>query len=155
MINNGKRFEMNFKNSVPDDIFFYRFKDGTASWGQSENVRFQASNMCDCMIYKMPVLIFAELKNHKGKSLPFTAIRENQMLEMMKAQTHPGIKSMLIVNFEDVQECYGLDIFAVQKYIDMDIRKSIPVDYFREFGINIPCQKKKVNTGYDLSVLFQ
>ncbi len=155
MIKSGKRFEQNFKNSVPEDVLYYRFRDGTSAWGQGENTRFQASNMCDCFLFHVNRLIFCELKNHKGKSIPFTAIRENQLLEMQKAGTYVGVSPMLIVNFEDVEECYALNMYAVQKYIDMDIRKSIPIDYFKEFGIQIPCTRKKVNTVYDLTVLFQ
>ena len=43
-MNSGKRFENNFKNSVPENVFYYRFRDGTSSWSKEENslTRFQA-----------------------------------------------------------------------------------------------------------------
>ena len=37
-MNAGKVFENDLIKSVPDNIYHYRFKDGTAAWGEgSEN----------------------------------------------------------------------------------------------------------------------
>jgi len=155
MNNNGKKFENNFKKSVPADIFYYRFKDGTASWGKSDNVRFQASNICDCMLFKGGILVLAELKNHKGKSLPFTAIRDNQLKEMVAASEYKDVYPMLIVNFEDVERCYAVSILDILHFIEnSDGKKSIPIVYFEVNGFEIPCAKKKVNFTYDLEPLF-
>ena len=74
----GKRFEKNVKDSIPEEYFYYRFKDGTSSWGGNDQVRFQARNICDSMLYNGYNLYLLELKSHKGKSLPLSCIRENQ-----------------------------------------------------------------------------
>ena len=38
-MNAGKSFEQDFIKSVPDTIYHYRFKDGTAAWGEGEGTR--------------------------------------------------------------------------------------------------------------------
>jgi recombination protein U len=106
------------------------------------------------MLFDGEWLILAELKNHKGKSLPLSAIRENQIREMLLAGKHISVLPMLIVNFEEIEECYGVIIKQVETFICQNERKSIPIEWFVENGIQIPCKKKKVNTEYDLSVLF-
>jgi len=87
VMNNGKRFELEIKNSIPSSVYYYRFRDGTANFSgdKNQNVRFQATNMCDCLLYDSKHLYFLELKTHKGKSLPLSAIRENQIEQLDKA----------------------------------------------------------------------
>lgn len=154
MKNNGKRFEQNFKASIPSGVFCYRSKDSTASWASTEKTRFQATNICDFILADGEYLILAELKNHKGKSLPLSCIRQTQLDEMLKADKFVFIKPMFIVNFEDLDECYALSVEWVNDFIELGQRKSISVSDMRECGIEIPTRKKKVNTEYDLSVLF-
>ena len=93
---------------MPQYAFVYRFKDGTASWSSNQcprckspiesNTRFQAQNICDFMIFNNPKLYFLELKSTKAKSLPFTAVRENQKKELTTAGRRKNIVSGLIVN---------------------------------------------------------
>jgi recombination protein U len=153
-MNNGKRFEQNFKKSVPKNVFYYRFKDGTGAWDKGET-RFQCSNICDCMLFDGKWLYLVELKNHKGKSLPFTAIRENQIKEMLSAIEYNCVAPILIVNFEEIEECYAIGIEQLNNFMASAERKSIPALWFVENGIQIPARKKKINTEYDLSVLFE
>ena len=37
--------------SVPEDVFFYRLRDGSSAWGGNEKVRFQQTNMCDVIMF--------------------------------------------------------------------------------------------------------
>ena len=150
----GKRFEQNFKASVPKDVFCERLKDGTASWGDKETTRFQATNICDFILADGEYVVLAELKNHKGKSLPLSCIRKNQFDKLLEADRFVFIKPMLIVNFEDVDKCYALNIDLLDDFIKEGKRKSIPISYFEEWAIEIPSRKKKVNTEYRLDVLF-
>ena len=152
-MNNGKRFEQNFKNSVLKDVLFYRFKDGTSAWEKSEKTRFQAKNVCDCMVFNGKTLFLIELKQHKGKSLPFQAIRENQLTEMQAYSHFKNVKSLLIVFFTDSEQCFALDINTVNEFIKTADRKSIPISFCEENGERIHCHKKKVNYSYELDLL--
>ena len=155
MKNNGKKFEENFKKSVPDSFFFYRFRDGTASWnmGNNENVRFQQSNIADCMIFNGHTLYICELKNHKGKSIPLSCIRNNQKKMMLEASKYSGIACYLIVFFEDIERCFALNILDFEVFIHNSDRKSIPLSYFEKFGHEIPVIHLKTNYRYDLRFL--
>ena len=146
-MNAGKQFEQDFKKSVPENVFFYRFRDGTASWGGGENTRFQQSNMCDCMIFN-GVLYLLELKSHKGKSIPFSAIRQNQVTELSKASTYQKVIAGFIVNFRDVEKTYFATAPKVEYFIAHEERKSIPIVWFEENGTLIPQRKLRVNYRY-------
>ena len=152
MINNGKRFEENFKKSVPPDVFYYRFKDGTSSWDGGDLTRFQASNICDCMLYTKNRLFLLELKNHKGKSIPFSCIRQNQLTELVKAHKF-NIISGFIFNFQDIEETYFVHSNLVNEYIESQERKSFPYMWCEEVGIRIRGKKLKTNYRYDLAEL--
>jgi len=153
-MNNGKRFEQNFKASIPKEVMCIRLKDGSASWDGGEKTRFQASNICDFILADGEYVVLAELKSHRGKSLPLSCIRPNQLEEMLKADKFVFVKPMIIVNFEELDECFALSVEWVKDFIEIGRRKSISVSDMREWGIEIPTKKKKVNTEYDLSVLF-
>lgn len=148
-MNAGKQFEQDFKNSVPDNVFYYRFRDGTAAWGDKENTRFQQSNMCDCMIFD-GALYLLELKSHKGKSIPYSAIRKNQITELSKASTYKNIVAGFVANFRDVEKSFFVSAAKVEYFIAHENRKSIPLAWFEENGTQILQTKLKVHYRYDI-----
>lgn len=149
MINQGKLFEQDFKNSIPVNVFFYRLRDGTGNFtgSKNENVRFQASNMCDYILFNGKLYLL-ELKSHTGKSLPFTAIRENQLKELSKAEAYPDIIPGLIINFRDIEKTYFVHIRDIDYYMTHSERKSIPVLFCQEYGVEIVGVKKKTRYRY-------
>lgn len=152
-MNSGKRLESNFKKSIPDDIFFYRFKDGSSAWGGNDKVRFQSSNICDCLIFNGSKLYLLELKSTKGKSLPFGNIRENQLKELSLATYYQNIVSGLVIEFSDLDRCFFIDIKNVIEFMNTSDRKSIPLDYLEIEGIEIEVTKKKVNCNFNIRKL--
>lgn len=149
-MNEGKKFELDFKNSMPQGVFYYRFRDGTANWkdGENPNVRFQQSNISDCLMYLKPILWLVDLKTTLGKSIPFSNFKENQVRELSKAMMHEGIKAGFIINFRDIKETYFVKANDIKYYIAHSERKSIPVDWCRENGIRIWQKKLKVRYRY-------
>lgn len=149
MKNAGKVFEEDIKKSVPEEYWIYRFKDGTANFSGSknENVRFQAHNICDFMIMAKENLILLELKTHAGVSIPFNCIRKNQIEEMSKIE-HPKIKAYFILNFRDNEKTYAVSAKELREYIENSNRKSIPISWCEENGIEILGVKKKVRYRY-------
>ena len=151
-MNNGKKFEESFKASVPKNVFYYRFKDGTASWDKGEATRFQAFNICDCMMFdKITRLWLCELKSHAGKSLPFSCIRDNQLKEMLQASEYQFVHPIFIINFRDVEKTFAIDVIKVARFIESGERKSIPIDWLEENGDVIRQRKLQVNYRYDIS----
>ena len=155
MINNGKKFEKNFKDSLDlenPDLFFYRFKDGTASWGNQQNefVRFQAKNISDCMLFFKGNLFICELKAHKGKSLPLSCIRENQFQEMYKASFKKNVYPMIIIFFSEIEECYVIPIEFVNQIREEKKSKSISLLFCKQFGFKIDCRKLQTNYRYNI-----
>jgi len=149
-MNAGKKFEEDFKKSVPECVFYYRFKDGTASWNKSDKVRFQAHNICDCLIFNNVKLFLLELKSHKGKSLPFSCIRDKQLEELFQANKFGNIQAGLVINFRDLEETYFIDIDKVMNFIHHSDRKSIPVEFLKAEGKFLPQFKKRTRYTYDL-----
>lgn len=149
----GQKFEDNFRKSIDrdsSDLFFYRFKDGTANWNPTEKTRFQAHNICDCMLFYKQNLFLFELKSHKGKSLPFNCIRDSQYQEMCFAGTKENVFPFLIVFFSDIEECYAIhikEIFNLRLFSD---RKSIPLSFCQEKGSKINSRLLKTNYRYDV-----
>ena len=141
-INSGKRFEQNWKNSIPKDVFYYRFRDGSSSWGGNDKVRFQQTNICDCLMFDGDYLYLLELKSTKGKSLPFSNIKKHQIKDLLWASKYANTICGLVVDF--------IEISRFKAFYDSTNRKSIPIDYLREKGIKIGVEKKKVNSKFDI-----
>lgn len=159
MKNLGKVFEDNFRKSIPKtpNIFYYRLKDTASSYyGGNEFLRFSQSNIADAFLlytskdYGLTHLLILELKSHKGKSLPYTAIRENQLNEMLHASEYNNVVPLLIVFFSDIERCFALHIVKVMKFIQESERKSIPLEYFEEQGTEIEVQKLRTNYRYNV-----
>lgn len=150
-MNNGKRFEDNFRKSIPDNVFYYRFRDGTSSWDKGSQTRFQQRNICDCMLYNGKYLYLLELKSCKGKSIPLSNIRQNQVDDLMKANRHDNVIAGIVVEFSELGQVYWMPIDLVHNWYYESERKSIPLASFQnEPCIEIIGKKKKVNFRYDI-----
>ena len=147
MANFGKQFENDLKQSIPQDIFYLRLKD-SGGFGKSETTRFSSFNIADCLVYDGENLFVLELKSHQGRSLPLSCIRAKQLEGLIDAGNFLNIVSGIVVNFRDVEQTYFLEALDLKKFIDTSDRKSIPIDYFREYGTVIHQVKKKVHYTY-------
>ena len=101
------------------------------------------------MIFDEMLFLF-ELKSHKGKSLPLTAIRENQIKELSKASAYKGIAAGLIINFSEVEKTFFVHIANVEYFAKFEPRKSIPISWCQENGIEIRGQKKRLHFTWGL-----
>lgn len=157
MKNQGKIFEQNFRKSIPlsNKIYYYRLKDSASSYyGGNDMLRFSQNNIADAFMFYVgdyaTELLILEFKNHKGKSLPLSCIRENQLKEMCQANVKQSVIPMLIVFFIDCEKCYSLNIEYVDKFIKENDRKSIPIEYFEQYGIEIETIKLRTNYKYNI-----
>lgn len=163
MQNMGKRFEQNWRQSLPniDNLYYYRIKDSASSYyGGNEGLRFSQSNIADAFMlhttdiptYNQQItnLLILEFKHHKGKSLPLNCIRENQLKEMTEAGNKSHVIPLIIAFFSDVCRCFALRIDLVNKFISENERKSIPIDYFEEHGTEIDVKPLKTNYRFDI-----
>ena len=150
----GQRFEDNFRKSIDrenPELFYYRFKDGTASWDRTnQNVRFQAHNIADHLIFYKNKLFICELKSHQGKSVPFYCIRDSQYTEMFEASKKKNVYSVVFIFFSDLEECYALSIGSILAFRASSDRKSIPLSFCQEKGIKIDCRKLKSNYRFNI-----
>lgn len=149
-MNSGKRFEQNWKKSIPKDIFYYRFRDGSSSWGGNDKVRFQQTNICDCLMFDGDYLYLLELKSTKGKSLPFDNIKKHQIDDLLWVSKYANTICGLVIEFSELEECYFIEISHFKTFYDSTDRKSIPIDYLRGKGMKIGVEKKKINSKFNV-----
>ena len=154
-MNSGKLMERQWRESalrVPG-LYYQRMNDGTALFyggSDGKNVRFQKDNPYDCFMYLEPTLYLIELKSHKGASIPFSAIRDNQIEALDKASAIHGIEAGFVVHFPDKDECWYVEGHTLAEYKRETDRKSIPLGWFRENGVRVELFHKRVNTAYDV-----
>lgn len=154
-MNYGKRFENNFKSSIPSSVYLYRLKDGSSSWGGNEKVRFQPKNVCDFIMYSYPFLFMLELKSTKIKSLPLSNIKENQIKGLNGAVKYNGIISGLLIEFREPEKVYFLDINTLINFLNRSQRKSIPISFLEKEGIEIETMKKKINYKFNVEKMIK
>lgn len=149
--NKGKKLEENWKKSVPSDVFFYRFKDSaSAYYGGNEHLRFSNKNICDCMLFDGSKLYLLELKSIKGKSIPFGNFKENQLKELSLAQYYKNTIAGIVIEFSDLDRSFFMNISNITDFIRQESRKSIPIEYCEEKGIEIEVTKKRVNNSFNI-----
>ena len=155
-MNEGKKFEEDFKKSIPEWCWCNRYKDGTANFRgeKNENVRFQANNICDFEIMAKDKLFLLELKSYNGVSIPLSGIRKNQLKGMLKASEYKNIRQYFLLNFRAVQRTYAVKVQILYKFIKTCQRKSIPVKWCIENGIEIESEQKRTRFKYNLEKLF-
>ena len=114
------------------------------------NVRFQQKNISDAMIFYKGFLFIIELKSHRGKSLPFSCIRDNQFKEMYEASFKKNVFPIVIIFFSDLEECFALKMTDIIELRSKNISKSISLLFVREKGVRIDCRKLQTHYRFEI-----
>lgn len=155
MKNTGKIFEDNWKASIPDYAFYYRFRDSATGWSNNGMTRFTITNIADCLIQDNFGLHLIELKSIKGKAIPLAKIignkaKEKQIKDLYNASAYNNVYCNIVVFFSDLERCFSITIDKFNDFIENETRKSIPVDWFEENGTEIKVRKLKTNYRFDI-----
>ena len=150
MKSTGKRFEENWKKSIPEDIFYYRLRDNNSTWANGNKTRFATSNICDCLIFDGEMLFTLELKSTKGKSLPYNNIKEHQIKDLLWCSEFANVMSGFVIEFDSVNECYFVEINDFVTYKNNSDRKSLAIDFCRQKGLKIDIINLKINRRFDI-----
>ena len=154
----GKKFEADFKNSIPDNVYHYRLKDGTAGFAgrKNENVRFQAKNDFDFFVHADTKSFGLELKSVADKRLPFSNISKNQWEGLYKISLYKNCYGYFLVNFRSVEKTYAIEISDMLFFKEYTTtKKSINVEECEKIGKLIPQKKKVSRYTYDLTELLK
>lgn len=162
-MNPGKRFETDWKNSVPSDVYYERLKDPAQSFSPSENLRFSPKNPYDHILYRYPIFMAMELKTTKNASMTYwredygnikPMIKKEQILGLLRASGYNGCAAGFVLNFRTTLHTYYLDVRQFVAYTANHNRKSInEEDVIRAGGMLIGQKKLKVNYRYDIGGL--
>lgn len=92
MQSKGKKFEKQFKDSIPEYCMEYKLPDPPQSFNQdnSNGIRFSWKNPCDFFVFddKNVILYALELKSTKSKSISFEDWRIDKNIKQPKKMIH-------------------------------------------------------------------
>lgn len=170
----GKRFERDFKASVPPDAWCYRLRDSPISYyggSEAEGIRFAQDNICDFVLYRAPTLYLLELKTVGTRSAALTSLfgkldpekgaysRQKHLQDMAEAATRRGLRAMVVLNYRLSEHTYALPADTVLRFVEQAIdnggRKSIPESWCRENGIAVAARQLRVNWRYDVAGMME
>lgn len=146
MANNvGKRFEADFKKSVPPYALLYRLPDSAQAFGGNNNLRFSKKNPFDFLMWdsKKHILYALELKTVAGKSISFERKKEekgeihfHQIEGLNKWNNYDGIVCGFIIEFRKIEKTVFINIEDFNKLISVIPKKSFNFDDLNEYRIN-------------------
>lgn len=104
-MNTGKKFETQFKKSVPDNCLLYRLKDPPQAQFSIQNNGFSWKNPCDFFLFdtNKRILFCLELKSTKFKSMDFDINGEYENSKTKKMIKYCQIESLNeFANYDNV-----------------------------------------------------
>ncbi len=166
--NSGKKFEKQFKASIPSYCLVYRLKDTAQAYNNSKETKFTWNNPCDFFIFDSisHILYCLELKTTKYKSMSFEDIKSNekqnkmihkhQILSLLGFSKFENVTAGFILNFRD--EKSGVERTYFQNITDFSsMCQKINKVSFNEIdlimngnAIKISGIKKRVNYQWNL-----
>ena len=164
----GKKFEEDFKNSIPNNYYWYRLKDqfmsnydddskeakaGNAKYDDSK--RFTLKSDYDYQVFTGELLYCLELKSCQGKSLPFKNVKDHQINSLLEVSLKDSVVAGIVINYRDYEKTIFIDIDDYLDYLNESDRKSIPVDDAIEIGEIIRQQIRRTRYIYDLKYFFE
>lgn len=127
----GKQWEAKVKQGLKEsfpDGFIYRLPD------QITGNKFTSQNPCDFFTFAQGKFFLIECKQHKGASIPFTAIPQYERLLQYKDK--PNVYAGVIIWFSQHDKVFWCDIKQLQKMV-ADGRKSVRIKIIQEGLYNI------------------
>ena len=173
MINPGKQFEKDFQESALKVMSYIRLNDPASSFNteckgcKKKKTRFAPKHLCDAIGFKKPNEYLIELKSVKGKAVPFENIvkdkKDKRLFKMVEENRRHGAKSFVILNFRGADnKTYAVKAKDIFSFINQpDIygwpkgRKSIPIEFAKNVGIEIRNYKKVVRYKYIIEDLLK
>ena len=157
-MNEGKQFEHDFRNSVPDDVYSLRLIDPAIGFDvESSTQRFAPKNPYDLILYKEPWMYCLELKSTKESRISFrgssSMIREHQIRKLTEAW-EKGCRAGFVLNFRSSQNTCYLPIEVFHRLTRATERQSLREDEILEAGTRLPVRRLRIHNRYDLNVLF-
>lgn len=166
--NSGKKFEKQFKLSVPEYCLLQRLNDPPQSFTKSSFSKFSIKNPCDFLMFDSisHILYCLELKTTKYKSMSFEDIKsegkqnkmihKHQILSLLEFSKFENVTAGFILNFRD--EKSGIERTYFQNITDFHtMYQKINKVSFNEIdlimngnAIKISGIKKRVNYQWDL-----
>lgn len=162
--NIGKVFEENWKESIPENVWYYRPPDSAQSFGSNSNLRFSAKSPCDCFMYNGEVFYTLELKSVGTTSISFERTKEDkgvihkhQIDKLLEFSTYKNIVSGLLLDFRLSNKTY---FCMIEEFVNMT--NNLDKKSFNEKDLNEWCnpiviekKKLKVNYRYDVEGFIQ
>lgn len=170
-MNEGKRFERDFKASVPADAWCYRLRDSPISYyggSEAEGIRFAQDNICDFFLFRAPSLYLLELKTVGTRSAALTILfgrfdpdkgtykKQKHLQDMADAAVRRSLQALVVLNYRLAEHTYALPAADVLDFVRQAIaggRKSIPEDWCREHGRPVNARRLRVNWRYDVAAM--
>lgn len=157
-MNPGKRFEKDFKASVPGDVYYLRLHDSAVGFDiKNSTQRFSIKSPYDVVLCRNGKMYAFELKSTNKQSVSFDGsnpmIKEWQV-EALESVDQAGGVSGVVLNFRSSAETYFLNIRVFEWLANRVGRKSLNIKDVREWGVRLPEKKLRVNYRYDLSPLW-
>ena len=162
--NEGKKFEEDFQNSIPEDVWFKRLNDNASSFAGGSGTRFTSTNECDYLMMddKTRLLMAIELKSTIS-SLTYwhekfevdgqkynAQIKKNQILGLLKWSKH-NMKCGIVMNFRNHDNrTFFIEINDFVHYTDKLLKKSIGFeDVMKMNPVEIFGEKKRTRWRYN------
>jgi len=139
--NAGKLFEEDIKKSIPQNVYFERFKDIANAWNNNdnENIRFTPKQPYDCFMFVTPKFFALECKSTNSTSFSFKGaspkIKQHQIDELLKASLYSNVVAGFIFNFRNENnDTYFLDITNFLVFCQMNDKSSINLNDIIKYG---------------------
>lgn len=151
--NEGKKFENDIKQSIPETCWIYRLRDNASSFSGGDNTRFTSSNICDFIMLHDPskTLYLLELKSTKSTSIPLSMIRQNQIDGLSEAGKHTLIAGIIINFRNEHNDTFFIHIKDFINMLNLTNKKSFNIkDLENRNAIRIYSNKKRTRYRYDI-----
>lgn len=157
-MNPGKKFEQNFANSVPKEVYFMRIKDSANNFTRSSRSSFATSNPFDCFMLYKGFFLPIELKSTKGTSFSIQSdkledgkdIKYHQIKSLERAQYFENVIAGFVLDFRE-SNTYWISINDFTNFVSNTTKKSISEkDALSHNAILVNKTLMRVNYKYDI-----
>ncbi len=146
-MNEGKKFEQDFRKSIPNDWIQVRLKDH-AGWSHGDDKRFTPTNPCDLILFDGVKFYLLELKSCAKDRIPITDRLIKQAKELDKMPDMVNVYKFFILNYRSAAITYAVSVQTIMVFIHNNY-KSIKLKDIERHARIIPQELIRTRYRYD------
>ena len=144
----GNRFQQDFVKSVSENVLVERYRDAPVTFRHVDNP-------ADFWMFNGKFITLIECKTTQEYTFALSNIRRNQLMKLLQHITYKNVFGGFLIEYRSLEKCFYVAAENFTEWFLQRDRESIPFNWIKEHGVEIPGTKLRTHFRWDINKLLE